>query len=70
MHTCIIYGLNGAGSRLIVTVPDTIPQELPDAPASFSVRIETILHTSPKAKRAPFKHTGLKPVNGTKLALR
>lgn len=61
-HTCIIYGLSGAGSRIVVTVPDTIIPE----PSTSTVRIEHVLKT--RAAKTPSRN--IKPTNGNKLALR
>jgi hypothetical protein len=65
-HTCIVYGLNGAGSRLVVTVPDIIA----DVPETL-VKPNTLKITYTfKTRKPKGPNTGIKPVNGNRLALR
>lgn len=77
-HRCIIYGLQGAGTRLVVEVPDYIAP-IACTPAITSAKgsverrltVETILTgVSDKLRKPKGLHTNIKPVNGTKLALR
>lgn len=65
-HKCTVYGLTGAGSRLVIEVPDYIAPVActPSVASQNSIIVETVIKT-----RKSSKDTRIKPVNGNRLVL-
>lgn len=69
-HKCIVYGLNGAGSRLVIEVPDYIEPSTAIASTPISVSTNKVVIEHRIVTRKPKSSSlNIKPTNGLRLTL-